>query len=63
MTVDEAIKHFDETLEEYLKSDKGSPLHRRVRITRAREALIKAVRDETLTKFANELRDSLAKVV
>ena len=62
MTVDEAIKHFDETLEEYLKSNKGGPLHKRARITRAREKLIKAVRDEALTKFADDLRFALERV-
>lgn len=61
MTVDEAIQALDEAIDGYVTSCKGSPRHKKVNIVRAREALIKAVRDETVTKFAESLRESLLK--
>lgn len=56
MSLDEAIYELDHVVDRAL-AGKG---HRSEYI-KAREALIKAARDEALTKFANDLRESLLK--
>ena len=59
MTVDEAIQALDEAIEGYLVSDKGSPRHRKSNIVKAREQLIRVVREDAVQAFAETIRRSL----